>query len=299
MTQRTRYFLVGSALVVMVGLCTGLVAYYNGNLSLGVGLAGRRVGLPAGRHDGVAYADVRAIMNSEFRQKLRAVLPTGRGQGRASARDRHRHRAGHRHGRRRLHRQTSRCQAAGVVLVRGRFNDGQIEALGDAARRARSRHYKGKRMLADRERSAHAGGGGPSDAGRPAAAAVAFLEPGSWRLATWRRIKQAIDARRRSRRHQEHRTDEARERRRRARNAWVGRPVRRDREAASLPDADQGSTCRPCSGSPSARTSTAASTAVRAEARDDQSAEDLRAIVNGGLAAGRLMAGQDRELDAC
>ena len=32
MASRTRYFLIGSALVVVVGLCTGLVAYYSGAL---------------------------------------------------------------------------------------------------------------------------------------------------------------------------------------------------------------------------------------------------------------------------
>ena len=30
MTRRTRYFLFGSIVVLLVGLCTGLVAYYSG-----------------------------------------------------------------------------------------------------------------------------------------------------------------------------------------------------------------------------------------------------------------------------
>ena len=57
----------------------GLVAYYNGGLPLGLG--GRRrtsnlAYLPADAA-AVGYADVRAIMDSEFRQKLRQALPTG------------------------------------------------------------------------------------------------------------------------------------------------------------------------------------------------------------------------------
>ena len=32
MTKSTRYFLIGSAVVVLLGLGTGLVAYYNGGL---------------------------------------------------------------------------------------------------------------------------------------------------------------------------------------------------------------------------------------------------------------------------
>jgi hypothetical protein len=30
MIKRTRYFVVGSVAIVLVGLCTGLVAFYNG-----------------------------------------------------------------------------------------------------------------------------------------------------------------------------------------------------------------------------------------------------------------------------
>ncbi len=79
MTRSTRYFLVGSALVITLGLGTGLLAYYNGNLPLG--LSGRSADvelayLPADSA-AVGFADVHAIMNSEFRQKLRQVLPTG------------------------------------------------------------------------------------------------------------------------------------------------------------------------------------------------------------------------------
>jgi hypothetical protein len=77
MAARTRYFVIASLLVLMVGLGTGLVAYY--------------VGLPAGafsRTGGpdelqlvpraaalVAYADVHEIMLSDLRQKARQLLP--------------------------------------------------------------------------------------------------------------------------------------------------------------------------------------------------------------------------------
>ena len=81
MTTRTRYFLAGSAVIVLFGLGTGLVAYYKGDLPL----FRTRVGpdeltyVPADA-TGLAYANVREIMNSEFRQKLRSVLPTGEGK---------------------------------------------------------------------------------------------------------------------------------------------------------------------------------------------------------------------------
>src|SRR5262245_49662627 len=81
MTAKTRYFLITSVLVLVVGVGTGLVAYY--------------VGIPGGalfRGDGpeelqfvpsdaavVAYADVREIMGSEVRQRIRQALPPGAG----------------------------------------------------------------------------------------------------------------------------------------------------------------------------------------------------------------------------
>src|SRR5262245_37535476 len=78
MTQRTRYFLVGSSLVLIVGLGTALVAYYNGNLPTRTSSVGpaELVFVPAGT-TAVAFANVHEVMNSEFRQKLRQVFPTG------------------------------------------------------------------------------------------------------------------------------------------------------------------------------------------------------------------------------
>ena len=51
MTQRTRYFLLGSSMVIIVGLATGLVAYVRRQSADAVhhGWA-RGVGLHAGRH---------------------------------------------------------------------------------------------------------------------------------------------------------------------------------------------------------------------------------------------------------
>ena len=77
MTQRTRYFLTGSVIVVVAGLATGLVAYYNGGLVLRSSSGPTELAYMPADSTAVAFADVRAIMNSEFRQRLRQVLPTG------------------------------------------------------------------------------------------------------------------------------------------------------------------------------------------------------------------------------
>ena len=145
MSKSTRYFLIGAATVVVLGVGTGLVAYYNG------GLAGARqtsdadlAYLPANAA-AVGYADVRTIMSSEFRQKLRQILPTGEEKEKLQAElgvD--------------LERDIDSVAAAYVggsspfdgalVVVRGRFNTAQIEALA-TQHGATASDYKGRRLL--------------------------------------------------------------------------------------------------------------------------------------------------------
>src|SRR5581483_4745342 len=48
----------------------------------------------------------------------------------------------------------------------------------------------------------------------------------------------------------------------------------------------------------SARVSTGVNGELRAEAKDDKAATDLRSVVNGAIAAGHLMSGQNPKLDA-
>ncbi len=96
MTAKTRYFLFGSVLVLILGLSIGLVAYYGGMPS---GLFSSAPG-PAelkyvpGDAAVVAFANVRDVMNSELRQRL---AQAGGGHGgrpeRVQDPDRHRHRA--------------------------------------------------------------------------------------------------------------------------------------------------------------------------------------------------------------
>src|SRR5262245_11466919 len=78
MTRGTRFFLAGSAIIVVLGLGTGLVAYYNGNLPLGLLRSDdQQLAYMPADAAAVGYADVRTIMDSEFRQKLRQTMPAG------------------------------------------------------------------------------------------------------------------------------------------------------------------------------------------------------------------------------
>ena len=83
MTARTRYFVVSSLLVLVVGLGSGLVAYYVGFPAGAISSAGGPDELKYLPHDVavVAYADVREVMASGFRQHLLQAAPgqeTGR-----------------------------------------------------------------------------------------------------------------------------------------------------------------------------------------------------------------------------
>src|SRR5262245_66534590 len=76
MTTKTRYFVIISLLVLTVGLGTGLLAYYVGFPTSALQRAGGPDELQFVPNDAalVAYADVRQIMTSDLRQKLRPLL---------------------------------------------------------------------------------------------------------------------------------------------------------------------------------------------------------------------------------
>src|SRR5690606_26103238 len=88
MSKKTRYFVVVAAAILAVGLATGLVASYMG---LPVSLMSQAAGpaelqyVPANAA-GVAYADVRNVMNSQFRQRFREMEPPSRDRDEFEAR---------------------------------------------------------------------------------------------------------------------------------------------------------------------------------------------------------------------
>ena len=133
MTSKTRYFVIASLLVIGVGLGTGLVAYY--------------VGFPAGAFAGTRRpGGARLCAARRGRHRLRrrprrhdvGVAPAapqraadaGKRTARARREDRHQHRIRHRPHRRLPLPGTRRAPiTAGMVLARGRFDEGKIEAL--------------------------------------------------------------------------------------------------------------------------------------------------------------------------
>ena len=81
MTRSTRYFMAGSAAIVAVGLCTGLIAYYGGGFqSLSASTGPTELAYVPADATVVAYADVHSIMGSELRQHFKEAMPSSEGQ---------------------------------------------------------------------------------------------------------------------------------------------------------------------------------------------------------------------------
>src|SRR5215470_10964197 len=157
MSARTRYFVIVSLLVIVVGLGTGLVAYYVGfptSAFFSRGGPEELRFLPSSASV-IAYADVREVMASELRQRFRKSLAP-------EAQENGQHEFQNLTG---INIETdiervvgcfdatasgSTGMGAGVVLARGTFDAVKIEAL-MREHGAKVEDYKGKRLIvADR-----------------------------------------------------------------------------------------------------------------------------------------------------
>src|SRR5437763_1704254 len=187
MTAKTRYFVIASLLTLGVGLGTGLVAYYVGFPAGAATRAGGPEELQYIPRDAsvIAYANVQEVKSSELRQKLRHVLPISEnGQqefenntGINIERDDDRIVACLR-----PDASVPRTPGQGMVLARGRFDEVKIEALmrdhgGEA------QQYNGKRLVV---------GDGPHGE-HPGGFAVAFIEPGFIGVGSTRLVQAAVD----------------------------------------------------------------------------------------------------------
>jgi hypothetical protein len=279
MTKQTRYFMAGSAAVLAAGLCTGLVAYYSGGFQpLSASAVPDAIRYVPSDSTVVAYADIRAIMDSEFRMRLKQVLPMNeRGQEEFQ-----------RHTGIDIERDVDYVVAAmtalpaaghpsGLVVVRGRFNDAQLETLA-REHGGGAEDYRGKRLVSMKK-----GDGSGS---------LAFLEPGLVAVGESAAIKKAIDAQMSaaSITANSEMMDLVKDIDKANNNAWaVGRfDVLASR--ANLPEQVARQIPAVKWFAAAAHINGGIAGMLRAEARDDQSAENLRDIVRGLLALGRMQA---------
>ncbi|HUL72946.1 MAG TPA: hypothetical protein VLT86_07580 [Vicinamibacterales bacterium] len=292
MTRRTRYFLIGSSLVLIVGLCTGLVAYYNGALPLRTSTVGpEELAYVPGSTTAVAFANVHDVMNSEFRQKLRQAFPTGEEKDKIQTEigvdiehDIDTVTAG-------FTGVSAPDGKTAVVLVRGKFDDNRIESVATQHGGA-AEQYKGKKVIV---MSDHGGASGDrSDAG-----AVAFLEPGLLALGSAASVRLAVDAAATG----ENVTKNAELMKYvgelTGRNTvWAVGHLEGSLADSGLPQQAKDQLAAIQWFTANLHVDGGVSGVVRAIARDDKAAENLRDVVRGGLAAAHLMAGHDTRLDA-
>lgn len=199
MTKKTRYFMGGSAAVLVAGLGTGLIAYYGGGFpSLSASRSGpSELSYVPAESAVVAFANVREVMDSELRQRLKAVMPQEHGQKEFQAQtgiD--------------IEQDIDYVVAAatalpsggaepnGLVIARGRFNTTLLEGLvrqhGGVVE-----EYKGKRLVraTDVNKSVETSPDGvPTVTNRSHSVVLAFLEPGLVGIGSETAIKSAIDA---------------------------------------------------------------------------------------------------------
>lgn len=151
MTKSTRYFMAGSAAIMAVGLTIGLVSYYGGGFpGLQASTGPTELAYVPADSAVIAYADVRAIMGSELRQQLKAVMPMHE-SGQQEFQDR----TG-------INIETdidyivasmtpiSGSRPRGLVVARGTFNTVKLEALA-TEHGGIVEEYKGKRLVTSPE----------------------------------------------------------------------------------------------------------------------------------------------------
>jgi len=185
MTSKTRYFVITSLLVLIVGLGTGLLAYYVGFPTSALSRAGGPDELQFVPNDAalVAYADVQQIMTSDLRQKVRTLMPTkedGQQQfqnltGINIETDIDRVVFAVSPG-----RDTTTRPASAIVLARGRFDQVKIEAL-MREHGATVDQYKDSRVIVSPE----------NQQGR--SVSLSFLEPGLAAIGTTNLVHTAVD----------------------------------------------------------------------------------------------------------
>jgi hypothetical protein len=309
MTKKTRYFMAGSTAVLAAGLGTGLIAYYAGGFQpVSASAVANELRYVPADASLVAYADVRAIMDSELRTRIKAAMPMPE------------------HGQKEFQEQTgvdiehdidyvvaslssTGDKNAPLVVARGRFNDTQLEGL-IREHGGTVEEYKGKRLVnapaPGTDRIVEVPNAAAPDAGdtvqRHLEAAsrmhqklvLAFLEPGLIAFGDATAVKTAIDAQLSA--HSITSNSEMMDLVSdigQTNNAWAVGRFDLLAAHAQLPDQLRRQIPAVKWFAAAGRVDGGVSGSLRAEARDDQAAENLRDVVRGFLALARMQAQAD------
>jgi len=300
MTTKTRYFVIASLLVLGVGLGTGLVAYYVGFPAGAATRAGGPEELQYIPHDAtvIAFANVQDVMNSQLRQKLLQALPM------------------HEAGQKEFENQTginietdidrivaslnpdpsnNNTPGQGLVLARGRFDEVKIEAL-MREHGAEIEQYKTKRLIVvTHTREGATDGRYPSES-----FAVSFVEPGFVALGHASLVRSAIDLHQGGNNPQAGLSsvtgnDElmALVRSLDSGNVWAVGRFDALASRARLPDSVTSRLPAITLFAVSGHINGGLRATVRAEARDDEAANNLRDVVRGFMGLAKMQAGSN------
>jgi hypothetical protein len=303
MTKRTRYFLIGSIAFLVIGLAAGLVAYYGGI----PGAFAQNAGPQELRYvpkDAVvvAFANVQELMNSEFRQRVKALEP-----------------AEHEHGRDELRNATgidvehdvdyvvaymtadpaAEGQKSGAVLARGRFDVPRIQAY-IREKGGIERDYLGKKVFLAPE---HMDVEADSEATEPAETqaprhehpqmALAFLADNVVAFGTEAALRKTIDL--------EHGAPNVTANSELVRmiegvdqgNAWAVGRFDMLTASAHLPSGVSDKIPAITWFSATGHVNGGVSATLNVEAKDKEAADNLRQVINGFMALARLQAGSN------
>lgn len=288
---KTQFVLVAAALVLVAGVCTGLVAYYASARQTPSGLPELRYVPPDAT--ALAYADLRGIMDSDLRRQLAERLPE------RDAQDRLREELGID-----VEQDIDHVVAGFVgsapssegafVLLRGRFDRSRIEAAA-LDHGAVAETFAGTRVLLTPGSGWMSGSAGDADTDADRRGALAFLEDDLLAIGDEPGVRRALETRTTG-------------------DDVTGNDVlmqivasldgQHDAWVAGRFDAMAVSDLPPTFAqlalvewySIAASVDRTVAGELRAEARDDESATELRNAVQGAVSAARLMAGDDERL---
>ena len=180
MTHQTRYFVLGASGLLVVGLVTGLFAYVNRGAALAVSVTERdELAYVPSNASIVAYANVREVMLSDFRERIRQIAPDEVGQAELEQQLGLNIERDIDHVVAFLAPGPDDGRPAGLVLFRGRFDTTRLEAVARGGGATVS-EYAGTRVVS-------------IDAGDVGALAMAFMEPGLVAVGDLGTVHQAID----------------------------------------------------------------------------------------------------------
>lgn len=288
MAAKTRYFVLAAAGILTAGLTTGLVASYLGGLPVALSRQAGPDDLTYVPPDAVvlAYANVQEVMASKLRERLRKMEPDA---SQAPSRHDFEEKTGV-NVERDIDAVVAALLPAGagrdgqpLVVARGRFDVVRIEGLA-REHGGEVSDYQGVRVIA------HSGDGTPM--------ALAFLAPGVVAVGSLERVRGAVDAKRSGRNVMSNTEMMRLVGELDGNNAWAVGRFDAIASSANLPGGLHERMPALAWFSAAGHLNGGITGTVKAEARDDEAATNLRDLLRGAVAMVKLQAGDKPEMRA-